>query len=636
MMLSSMTKIAESKFFGFPLRDLFNLNCWLATIPAPTLDSRGIRNEGSAATAGLVNLDATIGNVMVTAQCTNCSSPRMSELTALLSDPEAQEETTDVANAFLGYVTDLLGGNFVQVQLDRLLNDAALKCPHDPSYDPNQEPTVYDAFQAPNTNYSTSYLILLGGLTIAGIILFSALVFAIHTIVRRRHKKWVARLPSHQVKRLALQQEQEAFEEHALNSKTASMFKSKEIPFMVRWAIPFVILLNIALFLSGHLSLGATVNIEAQVAGESFTLENFFEFSIAQSTIDIWNAGGRALAILILIFSGIWPYTKLLLTFALWFASPSSVSVSRRGSILLWLDWLAKWSMIDIFVLVISIAAFRVSITSPDASYLPEDFYSVEMMVIPLWGLYANMLAQLVSQISSHVIIHYHRKICSNATYISSADFAISGSPRQSPVHSGDAQVFRADMEKSEAAADCLEALHAAQFETIATNEMLHEALCKHQFSRPHRGETEKLVARSFVNKLLLFSAICLTILIVIGCTLPSFSLELFGLVGVAVEYGQDSEDATRYHSIFSVVRLLFDQAEYLGTPKDYIGLGILSVLFLCTLLVVPAIQTGFLLKQWFSETTNLQKEKMAVRLEMLQAWQYLDVYLVALLVSSW
>ena len=112
--------------------------------------------------------------------------------------------------------------------------------------------------------------------------------------------------------------------------------------------------------------------------------------------------------------------------------------------------------------------------------------------------------------------------------------------------------------------------------------------------------------------------------------------MELFGLVGVAVEFGQDFQDATRYHSIFSVVKLLFEQASYLNTTKDFIGLGILSVLFLCTLLFVPILQTGLLLKQWFAKSKFAQKERMAVRLEILQAWQYLEVYLVALLVSSW
>ncbi|KAG7360134.1 paraquat-inducible protein A domain containing protein [Nitzschia inconspicua] len=587
VLFSTMAKIAESRFFGFPLRDMFNLNCWLATIPAPPLNSNGIKIRGSPTTAGITSLEATIDQLMITAQCLNCSSPRMSEITDLLSDPAAQNETTEVANSLLGYITEMLGGNFIQVQLDRLLVNAAYNCPHHPDYDPEATPVQYEAFEAPDTNYASSYLALLGGLTIAGLVILSSVVFGIRFIVHRRHKKWVTRLPPHQIKRLAMQQKQDAFEEDLLNSRTMSMFKSRDIPLFARYGIPAIILLNIGLFLSGHLSLGATVNIEVQVAGESFTLQNLFEFSIARSTVDIWNAGGRALAILIFLFSGVWPYTKLIMTFVLWFMPPTSVRVNRRGSILLWLDWLAKWSMIDIFVLVISIAAFQVSIASPDTSYLPEDFYSVEMMVIPLWGLYANMLAQLVSQISSHVIIHYHRKICTNATGIASADNNISVSSRPIPNHSQGIQIFRANMEKGQ---DNFGEIPVARSQSITVIETVQSrSLCTHQFSRPHR-----------------------------------------------VEFGQDFQEATRYQSIFSVVRLLFEQASYLGTAQAYIGLGILSLLFLCTLLLVPITQTVMLLKQWFAASTPIQKERMAFKLEVVQAWQYLDVYLVALFVSSW
>ena len=100
----------------------------------------------------------------------------------------------------------------------------------------------------------------------------------------------------------------------------------------------------------------------------------------------MWNAGAKELAIIILVFSGIWPYTKQLLSFFLWFSPPSIIGVSRRGSIYFWLDILAKWSMIDIFVLVISIASFRVSISSPDVAYLTRNLYAVDLMVVPLWG----------------------------------------------------------------------------------------------------------------------------------------------------------------------------------------------------------------------------------------------------------
>ena len=64
--------------------------------------------------------------------------------------------------------------------------------------------------------------------------------------------------------------------------------------------------------------------IDITIAGETFRVDNFYEFSIAQSTLDLWHAGGQELATLILLFSGIWPYTKQLITLALWF--PATIS----------------------------------------------------------------------------------------------------------------------------------------------------------------------------------------------------------------------------------------------------------------------------------------------------------------------
>lgn len=615
-----MTKIAENKFFNFPLRDILNINCWLATIPAPSLDSRGLREKHEDPTASLAELEAHVGSLVMKAQCTNCSSPRMNELTDLLSSTQAQDDTTEVANALLNYVTQLIGGNFLQVQIDRLLIDAGRKCPHSPDYDPDATPVEYEPFEDPDIDYTTSYLILLG-VAIGLIVVVSAIILGVRCIVRRRHRKWVVRLPPHQFKELAMQQRQESEMNVRLNLSTRSMFRSHDIPCLLRWVVPAILLLNILFFLSGHLSLGATVNVQANVAGEKFKIDNFFEFSIAQSTVDIWNAGGKALAILILIFSGIWPYTKILMTLALWFTSPTQVSVTRRGSILLWLDWLAKWSFIDIFVLVISIAAFRVSIQSPDKSYLPDDFYSVEMMVIPQWGLYANMIAQLISQLSSHVIIYYHRQIVMKANERFSREDVIVSSVESQSSRS------RVSLDDSPGAGSVRSGFDKRQVPT---------SLSRHQFSRPHRGETEKLVVRSFIGKFLVLAAFIFTVLVVLGCILPSFSLEVLGLVGIAVEFGQDFEDATIDHSVFSVLKVLFEQASYLGTTKDYIGLGALSVIFVSTILLVPIVLSIALLRQWFMSSTIDRKRTMSYRIEIMQAWQYLEVYLVAVCVTSW
>ncbi|MFN9980491.1 MAG: hypothetical protein ACK53Y_11275, partial [bacterium] len=88
---------------------------------------------------------------------------------------------------------------------------------------------------------------------------------------------------------------------------------SKDVPIIARIMIPIVILVNIALFISGQLSLGASVNIDLTLAGQKIIIDDFFEFSLAHSTVQMWEGGAHVLAIIIVIFSGLWPYVKQLL-----------------------------------------------------------------------------------------------------------------------------------------------------------------------------------------------------------------------------------------------------------------------------------------------------------------------------------
>jgi len=603
-----MLKIAKSKLLGFPLVDVFDLNCWLATIPAPTLNEQGVSAGVDEVTATIVDFAASVANLNLNVSCVECSSPGIIELSELLmSSGEAQNDVAFLVNTLLLSAGDMVKGDLLQVQIDRLLNDASKQCRHSPNYDPNftiggtSPNTQYRGFKAVEIDESTSYLMLVGVASLALILVAVLLVSFIRCITRRRHSRWLAMLPMEQVEALKHIQRSEASLDLALNSTTCSMFQSGEdIPCILRWGMPFVILGNIALFISGHLNLGATVNIEATIAGETIKVDQFFEFSMAKSSIDIWNAGGKELAILILVFSGIWPYTKQLITLVLWFTPTSWVPISHRGSILLWLDWMAKWSMIDIFVLIISLAAFRVSVNSPsNLAFLPEGFYSLDLLVVPLWGLYANLIAQLVSQLSSHFIIHYHRKIAKRAydSYLQSSDN------------------------------------YSLKTREDSDQKVL---LRTHQFGRPHRGEEEKLMVRTWTNYILIFLVSSLIACIIAGCILPSFSIEVFGLLGVAVESGQGFREAKTDQSVFTVIKLIFEEAQFLDTMTNYIGLCSFSVIFALTVLLVPILQSLALLGQWFVPMTIKQRMKMSVLVEILQAWQYAEVYIIAIFVASW
>ena len=72
--------------------------------------------------------------------------------------------------------------------------------------------------------------------------------------------------------------------ENDLDQRIKSLFMSREVPCFVRYLIPVVILGNVALFLSGHLSLGGTVNISGNVGEQEFDVVGFYEFSMVNSS----------------------------------------------------------------------------------------------------------------------------------------------------------------------------------------------------------------------------------------------------------------------------------------------------------------------------------------------------------------
>lgn len=354
-------------------------------MPAPRLDPRGISTEGATTALGLTQLDASIGKVRLNITCNDCSSPGMEDLSHLLSTKEAADAATQVANMLFNYMAEMLGGEYLQARFDMLLNDAEHLCPISPVYQPAYLTPEYAPFERPRHESSIRLLVLLG--ISAGIVIFTVLfvMICVRCFVRRRHSSWIRTLEGGKVQALLQLQTQERTKELALNSLSRSLFRSAVVPLCLRWGMPVIVLANVGFFLSGHLSLVATVNIEAHLAEQEFSVENFFEFSMLRSTIEIWNAGGKELAVMIFIFSVIWPYAKQLITLVVWFLPPKALSISRRGSTLLWLDTLAKWSMIDIITLIVTIAAFRISIRSPAVGFLPDDFYSLDLLVVPMW-----------------------------------------------------------------------------------------------------------------------------------------------------------------------------------------------------------------------------------------------------------
>lgn len=614
--IALLAKIATSQALSLPIRELLNIHCWLATVPPPALDPQGIRLDGVERTMGLADIMVVFQNLFLNVTCVECTSPGIQELSDLLVTDEAAEATTEVANGLLKYATSLVDGEFIQIFLDRLLNEAPARCPVNPAYDPDFQGLELEPFEEVDPpDDSITFLLIVGASTIGVILCFVVISYVVKCFVKRRHKKWLRSLPSEKVYRIYREQKREDETATYLRENTSSIFQSKNVPVLVRYLIPIIVVGNIGLFLSGHLSLGGSVSVYIKFAGEAIEIENLFALSVADSVIQLYEAGGWQLALLIVLFSGVWPYTKQIITLVAWFLPPTRLSVRRRSSIFLWLDALAKWSSADIFFLIVSITAFNISIESPDVAFLPDDFYSANILLTPLWGLYANLIAQLLSQLSSHVIIHYDRKVTREAL---------------EHMERGDVPGLivdkRDEIEASTASSD------NENTQVVSAPEKLHE----HEYTRPHRGIKETLTPGRKANPLLIVTSVAVVALIFVGCIMPSFSFEQFGLLGIAIEVGRLADEATSEFSVFSIAKTLVDQGRFLGTVKDVVGLASIAGLMILTIVIVPLVQVAALAYQWLGSLTEQRRASLEVFIEILSSWQYVEVYLLAVLISVW
>ena len=274
----------------FVFLDIFNLQCWLATIPAPELDEVGFRVDDDALSLAITEFIASVSDLAFNISCVACTGPRVPELSDLLSGLKDSEDVTAFANGVFNYLKDQINGDFLQVAADRAVNDAKYQCPHSSLYDADYVRKDYGEALAVSEDES-SISFFLGLVIVLGLLLVTifAILLITRFIVRRRHSKWVAALPPSHVRALNLQQALQKKTNQSLDASTVSMFRSASIPMLMRLSIPIIILGNIGLFLSGHLSLAANVSVSASLAGQSFSDEDLFEFSVADSTIELWK-----------------------------------------------------------------------------------------------------------------------------------------------------------------------------------------------------------------------------------------------------------------------------------------------------------------------------------------------------------
>lgn len=257
-------------------------------------------------------------------------------------------------------------------------------------------------------------------------------------------------------------------------ASSSSLMFHQSINCWVRYSFPAVLALAVILFLASNFSVGASVDLLLTKAnGENVTpLINIYSFSLGTTMKEMAQAGVYMLMLLIFFCSGVWPYVKILLMAYSWMTSTRRLPPIRREKFLYLLDSLGKFSLIDAYVLVLMMVAFRYQLEIIDIGAL-------NVYVTPQFGFYSFLFATIVSLVCGHTMLFFHRRSMLPSI----------------PVYSG-----------------------------------RYESLAKHIFDDKHGRGLVKLSKR--FRRLVVFGLFLTFVLIVVGSFLPSFHFEFDGLAG--------------------------------------------------------------------------------------------------------
>eukprot|EP00581_Thalassiosira_minuscula_P016860 CAMPEP_0183731896 /NCGR_PEP_ID=MMETSP0737-20130205/36773_1 /TAXON_ID=385413 /ORGANISM="Thalassiosira miniscula, Strain CCMP1093" /LENGTH=2078 /DNA_ID=CAMNT_0025964745 /DNA_START=63 /DNA_END=6299 /DNA_ORIENTATION=- len=626
---SILLKLNENDFASFPLRDLSNIYCWLSAI-----SSDGI---------GLVVHKFSIKKMSFGISCTSCSSPRFDEL--LLS---LYNDTSKVIASFQENTNNPLDADVIQAFLDHTTSMSASKCPHRPEFGRmgQSEDLMHSAvglLQEQSTHKPMHFTAVYS--TIAAFLIISGFLFK--GIVNWRNKKWMESLSHEGCVYFKLQREKEMQMIEILNETTTSLFRSECIPKRVRWGVPLVLAVNLGLLLGAHLCVISVVDIDTSLAGEQFTINDFLEFRFLESLKNAYQIGGAEMVILLLVFTIIWPYTKLFLSMVMWIVPPKRLGIVNRGRILLWIDAAAKLSVIDIFTVIAGVALLLVFIGGPDESYVTGDMlYSLKAIVVPRAGFYCMIMASRISRVSSRFFLEYHDKVIKNATRHKSMNPENDGQLLLAPTLSSD-NYGEEESRQSQCKIHVGEPseLHDIQYsydEKLGC-EVSNILLIHGGYSET--AETPQKEAR-WGTIGVYFGATTIVIVFIIGSIFaPSISFDASSVAALAIESNKTFAEIVQNYGVFLVMSGVLLKAQFVFDDKaNYVGLGLLLLSGIISVGAVFILKAYQFIKQKLIERKSAPQPLPSfghagcgvVNYIRATKWRNMGIYLVSVALGIW
>lgn len=375
-----------------------------------------------------------------------------------------------------------------------------------------------------------------------------------------------------------------------------SLMFTPEVPTWLRYSVPLVIVGNMALFLNSNLDPDAVqVMVKLHLGDKTIDVGSIFSFGLSGTVHDMWDAGVYPLSILIAFFSGAWPYIKLASMLVAWVAPLKFLTVGRRETVLIVLDALGKWSLIDFFVMVLMLCAFYIQLQ------VGQNLL-VDVTVKPNWGFYGFLLATMMSLGLGHTILACHRLIVE---------------PKVLPIPDQ---------------LDPRESLSSLVYEVKLPAEIDWSRDANSTLTENGNNAEKGTYLRTMCVKFTYFGKVLVGLVFVVtalfvvaGTFLLSMGFEFKGLVGLMLK-----DDAKVDYSYVSVGTSV---PEHSGVPNDFAVRWLQASYFLFGLGMPLALMTTLMVLWTVPLTINRQRQ-LFVLSEIFNAWSTLDVFCVSIVAA--
>jgi hypothetical protein len=366
----------------------------------------------------------------------------------------------------------------------------------------------------------------------------------------------------------------------------------------------------------------------------------------------MWDAKVYFLAIVIAFFSGGWPFIKLGMMVVGFFAPPGLISLSSRETLLVVLDALGKWSLIDFFVMFLLICAFYIQMPLGDN-------IRVDVVSQPKWGFYSFIVATMISLLLSHILLACHRFVVEpKVLHEEVKEFQ----PKESlSTIVYELKLTESDLIKGESLQklvldsnntankenntniDELQPLVVPPAEEGNEKEvdpLLEAPLLEKQSSFPSSGsaasnsssavEKEQILCVKFTpfGRVFIIFLVCLTTFFIIaGAFLKTMGFQFKGLLGFMMTFNNSDKKDYSYYTIGSSL------PEHTGEPND-VGVRWMQVSYFIFGLAMPLAMMVIFVVLWILPLSLTYQRHLFFLAQVLNAWSALDVFCLAIAAS--